>query len=132
MKNTDNPQTENPFFVPVSKEGAMFLSSTMTGDIQLLRMEHIGYFRYKSNSKLWEAVLCNLRTLTLKKHTNAEKILAYSSEFIQINQSCIVNLHYLAIIKGYRCVLLPPFDKTEELRMSKSFRKKFEERFPSI
>jgi two-component system LytT family response regulator len=129
MKNTDNLLEENPFFVPPAKERTIFLSSTMTGDLQLLRLEHIGYFRYKSNSKLWEAVLCNLRTLTLKKHTNAEKILDYSSEFIQINQSCIINLYYLALIKGYRCLLFPPFDKTEELRMSKSFRKKFEERF---
>ena len=26
----------------------IFLSSTMTGNIQLLRLEHIGYFRYNS------------------------------------------------------------------------------------
>ena len=33
----------------------IFLSATMTGNLQLIRLEHIGYFRYNSKSKQWEA-----------------------------------------------------------------------------
>jgi two-component system LytT family response regulator len=114
------------------QNGTIFISSTMTGNLQLLRLEHIGYFRYKSNSKLWEAVLYDQHTLTLRKHTNAEEILSYSTYFIQINQSCIINIQYLVMIKDYECLLLPPFDKVEKLSMSKSFKKKLKGHFLNI
>ena len=39
----------------------IFLSATMTGNLQLIRLEHIGYFRYNSKCKQWEAVLCDKR-----------------------------------------------------------------------
>ena len=67
----------------------IFLSCTMTGNIQLLRLEHIGYFRYNSVNRLWEAALCNHRSLALKRTTNAEKILSYHPHLIQISQSMI-------------------------------------------
>ena len=102
----------------------IFLSSTMTGNIQLLRLEHIGYFRYNSVNRLWEAALCNHRSLALKRTTNAEKILSYHPHLIQISQSMIINVSYL--------VLLPPFDKAEDLQISKSFMKKLMEKYPNI
>jgi two-component system LytT family response regulator len=113
-------------------DNTVFLSATMTGNLQLFRLEHIGYFRYKSNSKLWEVVLCNQHTIMLKKHTNAEKILNYNSQFIQINQSCIINMHYLSLIKDYDCILRHPFDNNEKLRVSRSFMEKLRAIFPNI
>lgn len=110
----------------------IFLSTTMTGNLQLLRLEHIGYFRYNHGSRLWEAVLCNRRTLALKRSTTAEKILSYHPRLIQISQSFIVNVSYLLQIKGNNCMMLPPFDKAEELQITRSCMKKLMERYPSI
>ena len=110
----------------------IFLSSTMTGNIQLLRLEHIGYFRYNSVNRLWEAALCNHRSLALKRTTNAEKILSYHPHLIQICQSMIINVSYLVLIKGNNCMMLPPFDKAEDLQISKSFMKKLMEKYPNI
>ncbi|WP_455586064.1 LytTR family transcriptional regulator DNA-binding domain-containing protein [Bacteroides sp.] len=110
----------------------IFLSSTMTGNLQLLRLEHIGYFRYNSRIRLWEAVLCNQRTLVLKRNTNAERILSYHPYLVQISQSYIINVSYLVLIKGNTCRLLPPFDTGEELQISKSFIKKLMEKYPTI
>lgn len=110
----------------------IFLSDTMTGNLQLIRLEHIGYFRYNSQSRQWEAVLCNQHILKLKRHTNSEKILSYHPHLIQISQSYIVNISYLVFIKWNECVLLPPFDNVETLQISKPFMRMLKEKFPSI
>lgn len=41
------------------QEKNIFLYTTITGNLQLIHLEQIGYFRYNSKSKLWEAVLNN-------------------------------------------------------------------------
>ena len=113
-------------------QNKIFLSTTMTGNLQLLRLEHISYFRYNSRSNQWEAVLCNQHTLMLKRSTNSQKILSYHPCFIQVNQSFIVNVSYLDQIRDKRCVLLPPFDGMETLRISTPFMRKLKEKYPSI
>lgn len=93
----------------------IFLSATMTGNLQLIRLEHIGYFRYNSKSKQWEAVLCDKHTLMLKRNTNSQKILSYHPHLVQVSQSFIINVRYLILIKDNNCVLLPPFDEWQIL-----------------
>lgn len=110
----------------------IFLSTTMTGNLQLIRLEHIGYFRYNSKHRQWEAVLCNQHSLMLKRSTNSQKILNYHPYLIQISQSFIVNVSYLVLIKDNKCVLLPPFDEMETLQISAPFMKKLKEKYPSI
>lgn len=110
----------------------IFLSDTMTGNWQLIRLEHIGYFRYNSQSRQWEAVLCNQHILKLKRQTNSEKILSYHPHLIQISQSYIVNISYLVFIKWNECVLLPPFDNAETLQISRPFMRMLKKKFPSI
>lgn len=41
------------------QEEKIFLYTTITGNLQLIHLEQIGYFRHNSKSKLWEAVLNN-------------------------------------------------------------------------
>lgn len=110
----------------------IFLSTTMTGNLQLLRLEHIGYFLYNSSRNQWEAILRNQHTVMLKRGTNSQKILSYHPYLIQINQACIVNVSYLALIRDNKCVLIPPFDGMDTLQISASFMKKLREKYPSI
>lgn len=110
----------------------IFISTTMTGNLQLIRLEHIGYFRYNSKNNQWEAILCNQHSLMLKRNTNSQKILSYHPYLIQVSQSYIVNVSYLAFIKDNRCVLLPPFDGVEALPISASFMKKLKKKYPNI
>ena len=53
------------------QEKNIFLYTTITGNLQLIHLEQIGYFRYNSKSKLWEAVLNNNHILALKRNTNS-------------------------------------------------------------
>lgn len=113
-------------------EKNIFLYTSITGNLQLIHLEQIGYFRYNSKSKLWEAVLNNNHILTLKRNTNSQKILSLHPYLIQISQSYIINISYLASIENNSCILLPPFSKMELLQVSKSFMKKLKEKYPCI
>ena len=114
------------------QEEKIFLYTTITGNLQLLHLEQIGYFRYNSKSKLWEAVLNNNHILALRRNTNSQKILSLHPYLIQISQSHIINISYLVSIEDNNCILLPPFNEMELLQVSKSFMKKLKEKYPCI
>lgn len=111
---------------------SIFLYTTITGNLQLIHMEHIGYFRYCSQSRLWEIMLFNGHALALRRNTNSLKILSLHPHLIQISQSYIININYLVSIEDNNCILLPPFHKTKPLQISKSFMKKLKDKFPCI
>ena len=87
--NTDNCNHTN---TEKNQEEKIFLYTTITGNLQLIHLEQIGYFRYNSKSKLWEAVLNNNHILALRRNTNSQKILSLHPYLIQISQSHIINI----------------------------------------
>ena len=71
----------------------------------------------------------NQTKLCLKKNTTAGDIIGYSDAFVQISQSAIININYLAMIKSKQCLLYPPFSDKEDLIISRGFLKELQERF---
>ncbi len=117
---------EEPEVMPekyASREEKSFMIVMPTGDIRILRTSDIGYFRYLSGRKIWEAALSNGTFVPLKRNTTAESLCTYDSSFVQIHQSYIVNMNYLLIVHDNRCIMYPPFEKVTELRVSKKYRK---------
>lgn len=106
-----------------------FMVMTPTGDLRFLRASEIGYFRYLSNRKIWEAALTDGTFLALRRSTTAEQLCAYGSVFIQIHQSYIINMHYLIMVQDNRCIMYPPFNAAEELLISRKYKKIMIERF---
>lgn len=106
----------------------MFMISTVTG-FKLLRLEEIGYFEYLKDKRQWQVVLFNQTRLNLKRNTKAEDIISYSPAFVQISQSAILNVNYLAMIDGKCCQLYPPFHDKNDLAISRSFLKELQDRF---
>ena len=106
----------------------MFMISTVTG-FKLLRLEEIGFFEYLKDKRQWQVVLFNQTRLNLKRNTKAEDIVSYSQAFVQISQSAIVNVNYLAMIDGKCCQLYPPFHDKGDLVISRSYLKELQERF---
>ena len=104
------------------------LISTVTG-FRFLRLEEIGYFEYLKDKRLWQVELFNQTKLCLKKNTTAGDIIGYSDAFVQISQSAIININYLAMIKSKQCLLYPPFSDKEDLIISRGFLKELQERF---
>ncbi len=105
-----------------------FMISSVTG-FKLLRIEEIGFFEYSKDKRQWQVTLFNQTKLSLKKNTKAEDIISYSVSFVQISQSVIINVGYLAVINGKQCQLYPPFNERKDLCISRGFLKELQERF---
>lgn len=106
-----------------------FMVVTPMGDLRVLRVSDIGYFRYVSDRKIWEVALVNGSFIPLKRNTRAENLCAYDSAFVQVHQSYIINMNYLLMVQGCQCVMYPPFNNVDEVQVSKKFRKEMMERF---
>ena len=80
----------------------------------------------------WEVLLTNCTTIKLGATTTADRIvqLMNKDRFLQINQSCIINLNYLNMVefKTRNCLLIPPFD-TMDLTVSRTHLSKLREEF---
>lgn len=109
--------------------GQTFIVFTPTNDMRALRPAEIGFFRYCSERKQWEVILSQQPPLVLRRGMTAEQIIQYSPCFVQIHQSYIINIDYLMIIKDSKCLLYPPFDKVDELFVSKKYKKELQDRF---
>lgn len=118
LKQVMQEETDRPFMV-----------MTPTGDLRFLRASEIGYFHYLSNRKIWEVALANGTFIPLRRSTTAEQLCAHDTGFIQIHQSYIINMRYLIMVQDNRCIMYPPFDKVDELQVSKKFKKEMMERF---
>jgi len=128
-------QSKNVFQTSISQVNPSnnnnYLIATITG-YQKLRMDQIGFFEYHKEKKQWLVVLTDHSRLRLKLHTTAEDITNYSSNFIQINQSQIINLDYLSMIHDKTCKLLPPFHKENSLVISRTFLRALQDRYEMI
>jgi two-component system LytT family response regulator len=80
----------------------------------------------------WELLLNDGSTIKLGANSTADRIikLINTDRFIQINQSCIINLNYLNMVefKTRKCLLMPPFDNLE-LTVSRTQLSKLRELF---
>lgn len=106
--------------------------TTITNDKIILSISDILYFKYDSNSRLWEMVLNTLQRFILKRHTTAEVILSVSSSLVRTHKSFILNISYLSRITSNGCVLLPPYDNISELKISKAYKRQLMDRFFDI
>lgn len=85
----------------------------VTAEMRVMHISDIGYFRYNSRRKLWEAVTRDNTVVTLKKTTSANDILNLSPKFIQTHQSYIVNIDYVLLIGKSKVNLFAPFQDAE-------------------
>lgn len=114
---------------PLSDSERPFMLVTPTGDLRVVRASDIGFFRYLSSRKIWEVALSDGTFLALKRNTSADQLCAYDDAFVQIHQAYIINMNYLVMVQDNRCIMYPPFNTTEELLVSKKYKKEMMERF---
>ena len=106
-----------------SSESPLFMILGATGDYSALHLDDIAFFRYESERKLWEVILSNGSSSLLRHRTTAEVILAYSHCFVQIHKRYIVNMQKIDKIQDSICILRPPLQHIDELRVSKIYRR---------
>lgn len=106
-----------------------FMVVTPTGDMRVVRPSEVGLARYISERKQWYLVLVDQPLLPLRRGLTADQLLQFSSRFVQIHQSIIINTDYLMLIRDNVCQLYPPFDRQTDLIISKKHRKDLLARF---
>jgi two-component system LytT family response regulator len=133
---------QKPVSIPLSKGSTgiseIIVLPTFNG-VQFMDINRILMFRSaKSNSQgksSWEVMLTNETVIRLTGEISAQRILSHYSKgrFIQLSQSCIVNLSYLSIVeyKTHQCILIPPFDKIE-LTVSRAQLSKLKDKFDAF
>lgn len=105
-----------------------FTIQLTANDIRILKLSEIGFFKLNGNRRCWEVYLFNQTSLPLRTTIKTKQILQYSDNFVQVHQSYIINLSYLAMLHNKSCVMYPPFNSTE-IPLSSRFRKHLQERF---
>ncbi|HBG41798.1 MAG TPA: DNA-binding response regulator [Porphyromonadaceae bacterium] len=134
FEHTAKQKNSQPFdreFSELLPAHQIFLVPDITG-YQLIRINQIGFFSYIHAQRQWNAALSDGKQVLLRRNTKAGDILKASSSFIQINQQQIINLNYLCTIRGKNCRLIPPFEKEENLCVSRNFLKNLQDKFYQI
>ena len=137
VEKIEEQQMQNiPFHIQMrslSPLEQIFIIPSPTNDLQFLRPENIGFFKYNSNRKQWEAYLNHATApVALRKNITSDQIIESSQSFIQIHQSYIININYLIMIKDKKSVIYPPFDHIHDLHVTKMYMKKLQERFLTL
>ncbi|MFT4073756.1 MAG: response regulator [Dysgonamonadaceae bacterium] len=127
--NKETPKSSWAVQQLISDYQTYFLVSTFNG-FRSIKLHDIGYFDYENKSKNWFAVLANQK-IPLKRNTRADYILKLSNHFKQINQHQIINLRFLTAIEGkkWKCILSSPFDKAENLYITRNYFKSIQDSF---
>lgn len=105
-----------------------FMVPDITG-YQVFRISQVGYFTYSNTKRQWCAMLTDDKQVLLGRNTKSERILSFSSSFVQINRHQIININYVCSIKGKTCNLIPPFDGEKELCISRNYLTGVQEKF---
>lgn len=101
-----------------------------------LQASDIAYFRFNPEQKSWEAICSDGRIFNLRTRTNADVILHYSADFVQIHKRYIVNVAHVKMIQSSVCILdcdnNLSQDAKDELKISKVYRPKLMDVFYSL
>lgn len=129
MGTLQHENAELEMALKAAKDARALSITTITNDKLIIAPHKIVLFKYDSERKLWEVVLNDFKRIILKRHTKAETILNFGTDFIRTHKTYIINITYLGIISSSECQLIPPYDRIEEVKISKSYKRQLLERF---
>ena len=119
---------EREDIVNIHKDSS-FMVLLPTGEMRMIKTADVGFFRYASDRKIWEAVLTTGENVSLRRNVSAEFLCAFDKKFIQVHKSYIVNMDFLVMIHDSNCVLCPPFEDCTEVVVSRKYKKGLMEQF---
>jgi len=93
-----------------------------TSEHKPVHAHQIAFFRFSTERRLWEVVTLDGQARALRHRTNADIILNYTSDFVQIHKRYIVNIQHISRITDTCVFLNPPLDTLNELHVSRSYR----------
>lgn len=115
------------------KSDDKLLFYTNAEDFRLVRIREICVFRYDHDLRVWlvTAAGCD-KPMQLKRNVNKDVILGIDNRFIQVSKKHIINLNYLIEVRDNLCRFYPPFDKIEDVKVGRLYRRKLINRYNSL
>ncbi len=102
-------------------------------DFRVVNISDVGLFHYNHELRVWEVFVAGRKNpVRLKRSTNNETLLAMDSRFVQVSQRHIININYLIEVDEGICRLYPPFDKINDVKVGRVFRKQLTDRFSTL
>ena len=110
-----------------------YLVYTNAVDFRLVDIRDIGVFAYNHELRVWEVIIADRKEpIRLKRNVNSEMILALNKALVRVSQKHIINLGYLIEVADNTCHFYPPFEKLNDVKVGRFFRKKLIDRFSSF
>lgn len=107
-----------------------YLLYTNSVDFKLVNRRDVGMFNYNHETRCWEAVVAGHRnTVKMKRTIKSDDLLSLDPQFVQVNQKCIINIHYLIEVVDNVCRFYPPFDNLPSISIGRLYRRKLTEKF---
>ncbi len=117
----------------LKKHDGKLLFYTNSVDFRLVQIRDICVFCYDRDSRVWEVYAAGCgKPLRLKRNVTKEVLLKIDNSFVQVSQRCIININYLLEVRDNICYFYPPFDKIENVKVGRFFRKKLISRYSSL
>lgn len=114
----------------VKRNDGKLLVYTNTVDFILVDIRDIGLFTYNHELRTWEMAVSGRKTpIKLKRNINSDMIVALDNCLVRVSQKHIINLSYLIEVADNTCHFYPPFDKLDDVKVGRLFRKKLIDRF---
>ena len=118
---------------PQKKDSEKMLLYTNATDFRLVNISDVALFSYNHDQRVWEVTVAGqAEPVRLKRSINNEQLVMLDNRFIQVSQRHIININYLKEVSEGICRLYPPFDKIDNVKIGRTFRKNLTERFSTL
>ena len=134
MQDDTNPALEALNSDSIAKRNdGKFLIYTNSVDFLLVDIRDIGVFTYNHELRTWEVTVSGRKDpIRLKRNVNSDMIMELDDTLVRVSQKHIINLGYLIEVADNTCHFYPPFEKLDDVKVGRFFRKKLIDRFSSF
>lgn len=119
-------------FEGIKDESDSIILNTVLGEIIVVKPDDISFFTYDEKRRCWSVVLSNGIAYVLRRTTKSDKIISFSTSFMQVDKSHIINKRKLSSIKNGHCVMQPPLDEIDDIFISNSKLSELRSAFPNL
>ena len=113
-------------------ENEQVMLNTAKGETLMLSPDDISFFAYEDKQRYWIAFLGNGKKYALKRSTKSDKLLGFSATFFRPDKSYIINIRLLAFIKDGICVMKPPYEMVDDIKIGNDKLTELRKIYPNI
>lgn len=114
------------------EDGNSIILNTVLGEIIVVKPDDISFFTYDEKRRCWSVTLTSDTSYVLRRSTKSDKILSFSSIFMQVDKSHIINKTKLSSVVNGHCLMQAPLDYVDDILISNSKLTELRSTFPNL